>query len=117
MKNILLIIAIMFGAQQVLAQSEVPLMVVRYNQARVYYDKQLYNVAKKAVNIKPNVIFSIVSYVPKANAQDTVDEMANNQVGKFVNDLRKMGVPDKNIDVTTKHVADSKYHEIYLFVD
>jgi uncharacterized protein YggE len=121
MKKILLIVglivAIMAGAQQAVAQSEVPLMVVRYNQARIYYDKQLYNVTKKAVSIKPDVNFSIVSFVPKANDQEAFDAAAHNQVAKFVKDLRKMGVPASNINVTTKHVSDARHHELYLYVD
>ena len=101
------------GAQ---AQSDIPLMVVRYNQAHIYYDKQLYSAVSKAVAIKPEVTFSLVSFVPSSGGE-AMDAAATAQTNAFVGRLQNMGIPAAHIHVTKQNVADSQYHEIYLYVD
>jgi hypothetical protein len=116
---VMLVVSIMFP-QFATAQSDVPLMIVRYNQPRIYYDKQLYNVAQKAINIKPEVIFSVVSFVPKAGEygdQDTIDEAAEKQTAIFVAKLKQMGIPLKQINISKEYAPDARHHEIYLYVD
>ncbi len=121
MKKFLAITLLIMGwVQGATAQSETPLMVLRYNQPRIYYDKQLYNVVKKAVAIKPEVAFSVVSFVPKAtseNVQDSLDNAARQHLNKFVADLRAMGIPQERINITNDYAPDARFHELYLYVD
>lgn len=124
MKKIMLfacfVMSIMFSAHHVMAQSDVPLMVLRYNQPRIYYDKQLYNIIKKAVAIKPNLILSLVSFVPKArseSSQEGIDASAAKHLSQLVVDLRAMGIPQKSINITKDSAPDAQFHEIYIYVD
>jgi hypothetical protein len=102
------------------SQSDIPLMVVRFNQARVYYDKQLFNVASKALKIKPDVMFSVVSFVPAIGSeeqQEEIEKHAARQTSKFIADLKGMGVPAGQINLSKEKATDSKFHELYLYVD
>ncbi len=98
------------------SQSDVPLLVVRYNQPHIYYDKQLYSAVSKAVAIKPSVVFSLVSFVPSAG-DDAVSAAAGAQTSALVGKMQGMGVPAARIHVSNQSVNDSRYHEIYLYVD
>lgn len=100
--------------------SDIPLMVVRYNQRRVYYNKQLYNAASKALRIKPETHFSLVSFVPQygdESEQENLRNASSQQIAEFAGHLKQMGVPQDRISVTREMVGDARYHEIYLYVD
>jgi hypothetical protein len=98
------------------AQSEVPLLVLRYNQPRIYYDKQLYTAVSKAVAIKPEVRFSVVSFVPEQGGEE-MEKTATAQTNALIGSLHQMGIPQNRISVSREIVNDAPYHEIYLYVD
>jgi hypothetical protein len=98
------------------AQNDIPLMVLRYNQPRIYYDKQLYTAISKAVAIKPEVRFSLVSFVPEQGGE-AMEQTASGQTAKLVASLKQMGIPQSRITVSSEKVNDAPYHEIYLYVD
>jgi hypothetical protein len=98
------------------AQNDVPLLVLRYNQPRIYYDKQLYTAVSKAVAIKPEVRFSIVSFVPDQGGE-AMQQAATAQTNALIASLQKMGIPASRISVSSEKVNDAPYHEIYLYVD
>jgi hypothetical protein len=102
------------------AQSDIPLLVLRYNQPRIYYDKQLYSAVSKAVAIKPDVSFSIVSFVPVNGSEDRQERMAmiaTQQTNQLMTAMKNMGIPQSRINVSRETVTDAKYHEIYMYVD
>lgn len=102
------------------AQEDVPLVIVRYNQERVYYDRQLYRAASRALEIKPGATFTVVSFVPQPASQrqqQRMQRLASKQTNQFVSDLVQMGIPRERIQVSREPVRDSRYHEIYLYVD
>jgi hypothetical protein len=102
------------------AQSDSPLMVIRFNQQRVYYDRQLYTAATKALEIKPSVRFSVVSFVPQFGSDNEKKALMNSavaQTNKLVSELQQMGLPKDRIAVSREIVGDSRHHEIYLYVD
>jgi hypothetical protein len=102
------------------AQSDIPLLVLRYNQPRIYYDKQLYAAVSKAVAIKPDVRFSLVSFVPANGSDDRQEQMAalaSQQTNQVVAALKNMGVPQSRVNVSRETMSDARYHEIYMYVD
>lgn len=98
------------------SQSDVPLLVLRYNQPHIYYDKQLFSAVSKAVAIKPTVTFSLVSFVPAVGGE-AMEAAANSHATTLVKKLQGMGIPAGHIKVSQQRVDDAKYHEIYLYVD
>ncbi len=102
------------------SNNDIPLVVIRYNQPRIYYDKQLYNAISKAIKIKPSVTLSLVSFIPENGSderKERVKTLADRQIGKLIVDLRKMGIPRDRVSVSKEYVSDARYHEVYMYVD
>jgi exonuclease VII large subunit len=102
------------------AANNVPLVVITYNQPRVHYSKQLYQAMSRAVAIKPDVMVTVSSFVPKIGSDSYKAQMRQasaRQRQQLVQDLNAMGIPKDRIRVTTDYVTDSKYHELYVYVD
>jgi hypothetical protein len=100
------------------AQQE-PLVIIRFNQPRVYYEKQLYGAVSQAVAVKPEVMFDLVSFVPtrpdpKLNAGWEATSRQNAQA--VMNSLKRMGVPTSRVSYRTEPVQNAQYDIIYLFV-
>lgn len=97
-----------------------PLLTVRFNQERVYYQQSLYNAISRAVEAKPAVRFKIVSVIPK-----TADEKRNKKLtvetqqrtNLFVQDLVKMGVPQSRLAVHYQHNTAAAAPEVHVFVE
>jgi hypothetical protein len=108
------------GFQPVNATSQTPLMVIRYNQPKVFYQRQLYNAVARAVAIKSDVVFEVVSFIP-GSGQSSRDEAATNraqqQTAALLKDMTGMGIPPQRIRVTRETAADARQHEIYIYVD
>jgi hypothetical protein len=95
------------------------LVIIRFNQPRVYYEKPLYGAVTKAVAAKPGVMFDLVSYVPlvadpKHNAGWQATSRQNAQA--VMDSLRRMGVPASRISYRAVPVRDATYDEVHLFV-
>lgn len=108
------------GVMPVSAPSQVPLVVIRYNQPKVFYQRQLYNAIAKAVAIKPDVTFEVVSFVPSTgqSAQDeSFARRAQNQTATLLKDMTGMGIPPQRVRVSKEAVQDARQHEIYIYVD
>lgn len=100
--------------------SDVPLVVIRFNQRRVFFEKPLYNAVSKAIAIKPGTIFEVVSFVPQASSsggQERVDANAASQQAQVVNTLRQIGIPRQQIRTSRDIAPDAQFHEIYVYVE
>lgn len=113
------IAATLFYSTPVFAAGEVPLAIIRFNQTRVFYEQQLFKAVSAAVQTKPNVIFDVVSFIPKSNGdalQSDVDSAAKAQSERVVSSLKKMGIISKNIYTSKEHDPAIRDHEIQIFV-
>jgi len=97
------------------AASDIPLVVIRFNQRTVRYEQPLYNAVAKAVEIKPTVMFELISYVP-ANAGDQAKAAAGAQANRVAESLVKMGVPRSRLQLATEMTPEVKNHEVHVFV-
>jgi hypothetical protein len=100
------------------AQQE-PLVIIRFNQPRVYYEKQLYGAVSQAVAVKPEVMFELVSFVPtrsdpKQNAGWEVTARQNAQT--VMSSLKRMGVPPSRVSYRAEPAQNAPYDVVYLFV-
>jgi hypothetical protein len=95
------------------------LVVVRFNQPRVYFDQQLYSAISKAVAIKPEVTFEVVSYAP-ATGNAVNDQkwqaIAGHNTKAVIAAMTNMGVPMERITVTGESQAGLHYDETHVFV-
>ena len=97
-----------------------PLMVIRFNQqVVVYYDRTLYTAISKAVEAKPTVMFDLVSVVPEsgdAGRDARLAQTAENNLGKIVNSMNQMGVPQSRLTITRRPVSGAASSEVQIFV-
>ena len=110
------------STKQLVVESDenIPLVVIRFNQKHMYYDRQLYQAASKAVGIKPSVIFDVVSFVPvtrNKEANRRYSRKASSETFGVVNSLLKMGVPKNHIRVSKDNAPDIRYHEVHIYVE
>ena len=117
MKKIFVSMAILLAATAV--QAAEPLVIIRFNQNRVYYDQQLYKAISQAVAIKPEVMIDVVSYAPETN-NPTIDRQwqaaASQHTQQVVATLNSMGVPSSRISVSGQTMAGIRYDETHVFV-
>ncbi len=101
------------------AQADIPLVVIRFNQPRIHYEKQLYNALQRAVDIKPALLIQLVSYVPQGNDRSSnqrAEKQANAEVAQVMRSLNTMGVPQSRVGVQREQTSAIRYHEIHLYV-
>ncbi|MBN8542846.1 MAG: hypothetical protein J0M34_01120 [Alphaproteobacteria bacterium] len=100
------------------AQSK-PLVVIRFNQPRIYFEQQLYTAVSRAVGVKPTVMFDLVSYVP-TTGQEKLDAQwqatARHNTQAILKSMTEMGVPSSRISTRAQPVRGGEYDEIHLFV-
>ncbi len=117
MKKILVLAVFMLTATA--AHAAEPLVIIRFNQSRVYYDQQLYKAISQAVAIKPEVMIDVVSYAPETN-DATVDRQwqaaASAHTKQVVNTLQSIGVPLSRISVSGQRLAGIRSDETHIFV-
>ena len=96
-----------------------PLVVVRFNQPRVYFDKQLYSAISQAVAAKPDVMFDVVSYAPSTGNM-RVDEnwirTASRNTQAVVRTMQTIGVPMERMSITGHAEAGLKFDETRIYV-
>lgn len=115
----LLAVVAILVAHSALAQSAEPLVIIRFNQPRVYYEQQLYNAISKAVAIKPDLTIDVVSYSPEvtsSSASDDWQETASAHTRGVVNVLTQMGVPMSRIHVSGQRMSGINFDETHVFV-
>ena len=109
----------MHAAAQSAAEASKPLVIIRFNQGRVYYDKQLFAAVSKAVAIKPEVIFNIISYAPVTGDPETDAKWqatASRDTQAVIASMQNMGIPMSRIQVTGQQDPSLKYDETHIFV-
>lgn len=100
--------------------ADTPLLVVRFNQDRVYYQQSLYSVISRAVQAKPSVMFNIITLIPQtgdssSDKKSTVAAQTNTNA--LVRDMVQMGVPQNRIRVSYQNGSNLQSSELHMFVE
>lgn len=101
------------------APAAAPLLVVRFNQSRVYYDQQLYSAISQAVAVKPDVMFDIVSNAPltgDASRDSDWVATASRNTQAVVATMQSIGVPMERMRITGQAKAGLRYDETHIYV-
>jgi hypothetical protein len=93
---------------------EVPLVVIRFNEPRVYFERPLYNALHKALEAKPDVKINVINYFP-TSSQKMVDEAEAN-LNRVMKNLQEMGMPLSRIGVSSEPAEDLKHSEVHIYV-
>lgn len=121
--SLLLASTVMHGAANAqdagFSVQEKPLLIVRYNQRTVYYNKALYMAVSKAVEAKPDVTFRVLSLVPQTHNEQRDNaflQASQAHTRRFMQDMQGMGVPQSRIQMSTQRSSAIDYDEIHLHV-
>ena len=79
---------------------EKPLIVIRFSQRRVYFDRALRQAVISAEKARAGVVYNVVSYMPAGqdnhqNAMISQDSMSHQQ--EVINALQSFGIPPSRI--------------------
>jgi hypothetical protein len=91
------------------AASGRPLVIIRFNQRNVQYQRPLYQAVSRALNTAPDVHFEVISYMPSRPAEPQ-------QLGGVVGTLQSMGVTQQQFSATTQAAPNATYEEVHIFV-
>ena len=96
-----------------------PLMVIRFNQRNVYYDRQLYNAVSQAVQVKPSVMFDLVAVSPQVEGraeQQRYQAATAQHAARVAKSLRSIGVPQSRFTVRQAVDANVGASEVRIYV-
>ena len=99
-------------------QQETPLMVIRFNAQHVPYAMPLYNTISRALQVKPNAVFDIVSVAPRARTADKqpyFNTLAAQDSHRVLNTLHEIGLPADRISLVDA-IDDVSACEVRIFV-
>lgn len=102
--------------EQILQQ---PLVIVRFNQRNVYFQRQLYNALSKAMEIDPTVSFDILTLAPmkgERNRDAKLYEQAMMESQEVVDAMLQMGVPKMRINRVFHNSRTADTTEVHIFV-
>ena len=116
---LLAMVTIMPVATLAQTQGLQPLVVIRFNQPRVYFDQQLYGAIAKALEIKPDLTLDVVSLAPSVGNAETDKKwqaVAGRNTRTVIDAMKEMGVPMNRINVTGQSQPGLRYDETQVFV-
>ncbi len=117
----LIALAVLLFAYSALAEvpGAKPLVVLRFNQERVYYEQPLFQAIAKAVAIKPEVMFDVVSLSPatgNAGTDSAWQSTASAHTQTVVASMQQMGVPMSRMNITGQKQTGLTADEVHIFV-
>lgn len=109
----LLLLAVAFPVLAAMDHMTTPLVVIRFNQPRVYYDQPLYNALSRAAQSKADVKFNVIHYYP---VQPRLHQLADANFRRVMGSIRQMGVPDNRLNLRQEPAPDLNYSEVHIYV-
>jgi hypothetical protein len=96
-----------------------PLLVVRFQQPVVHYEMPLYTAMSKALEANPNMMFDVVAVSPEGT-----DHVNNSQLIEssrryglqVAGSMKKMGMPEERIRLSSQTSPYVSTSEVHLFV-
>lgn len=99
-------------------EGEKPLMVIRFNEASVPYEWPLYETLTKALEVKPQAHFDVVSVAPRSqdlNQQMKDSDTASSDLARVLGTLKEIGMPENRYKVSKIYDA-VKSSEVRIYV-
>ncbi len=101
------------------AASRQALVVVRFNQPRVSFERSLQTAVSRALAIKPDATFDVLRSVPAVSSrpQKQAERDANLQLARVITAMRDAGADEKRIRLHTETVEGLGSVEVRVFVE
>lgn len=97
--------------QTSVSYTEKPLLIIRWNQQRVYFTQALNKAVSSAESAKHNMIYRVVGYMPETMPS----KLARAYLRSVVEGIRLNGVPLDRISWRSE-VTSGSYPEIHVYV-
>lgn len=97
-----------------------PLLVVRFNQEHVYYQRALKQAVEGAEKARPGVSYHLVSTLPTGNRKGAMRpsaEQAKANVSALVDTMKKLGVDASRIKTESANSASAMSQEVRIYVE
>lgn len=107
-------------AQEAAAANRVkPLMIIRFNQPTVRYERALQSAVARATHAKPDVRFTLVSFAPSYGDAGTQKQLADRSAA-LLNQVREQivsqGVMSDRIETVTRNSNAITHSEVHILV-
>ncbi len=97
---------------------EKPLMVIRFNEQYVPYEWPLYETLSKALEVRPQAQFDVVSVAPRSNdlnQQLRDNDSSTTDLTRVLATLKEVGMPENRYKVS-KIYDDVKSSEVRIYI-
>ena len=89
---------------------EKALVIIRFNQPTVMYERSLYVAISRALQTKPSAIFDVVGMAPGGQ-----EGTAERNLGRVVGTLTEMGVPRNRLNIVRQANSPVQTSEVHIF--
>lgn len=98
---------------------EKPLIVIRFSQNYVYYERALRNAIRSAEATAPDIFYEVVSYVPAAKGRAQairMQEKSRKNLTQVVRSMQALKVPMSRMSWRSQMVDGGEAQEVHVYV-
>jgi len=107
------------AAQPVNTTGKRPLVVIRFDRAKVPYQQALYNAVSRVLERRPSAVFDLVAVAPTAGGTAKLalnSNKARRHAEEVLRALIEMGLPPARVAVSAKTLAAAKTNEVHVYL-
>ena len=96
-----------------------PLVVIRFDRAKVPYQQALYNAVSRVLERRPSAVFDLVAVAPTAGGTAKMalnSNKARRHAEEVLRALIEMGLPPARVAVSAKTLAAAKTNEVHVYL-
>ena len=96
-----------------------PLVVIRFDRAKVPYQQALYHAVSRVLEQRPDAVFDLVAVAPIEGGTARValnSNKARRHAEEVLRSLTEMGLPAARVAVSAKTLASAKTSEVHLYL-
>ena len=96
-----------------------PLVVIRFDRAKVPYQQALYNAVSRVLERRPSAIFDLVAVAPTAGGTAKMalnSNKARRHAEEVLRALIEMGLPPARVAVSAKTLSAAKTNEVHVYL-
>ena len=96
-----------------------PLVVIRFDRAKVPYQQALYHAVSRVIERRPDAIFDLVAVAPASGGTARValnSNKARRHAEEVLRALVEMGLPPARVAVSAKTMSSAKTNEVHVYL-
>ena len=96
-----------------------PLVVIRFDRAKVPYQQALYNAVSRVLERRPSAVFDLVAVAPTAGGTAKMalnSNKARRHAEEVLRAMIEMGLPPARVAVSAKTLSAAKTNEVHVYL-